>query len=84
MGTTKKSRRNALLVGAAVVVFGIIQLIVAHSGYKTHKMIPAGEAEGQFMTPMQGYIVAGLAFAFGAYAIARGLLEKHPRDNSSR
>jgi hypothetical protein len=39
-------------------------------------MIPAGEAQDQFMTPTQGFIIAGIAFAFAAYAIARGLLAK--------
>ena len=63
-------------MGAGLLLFGILQLLVAHNAYKTHRMVPAGEAEGQFMTPTQGYIVAGIAFAFAAYAFARGLLAK--------
>jgi hypothetical protein len=39
-------------------------------------MIPAGHVEGQFMTPTQGFIVAGIAFAFAAYAFVRALLMK--------
>jgi hypothetical protein len=76
MDTGSKSRRNAFLIGAGLLLFGILQLLVAHNGYKTHRMIPAGAAEGEFMTPTQGYIIAGIAFAFAAYAFARGLLAK--------
>jgi len=38
-------------------VFGILQLLIAHSGYKTHGMIPAGHVEGQFMTDFTGPVV---------------------------
>jgi hypothetical protein len=76
MDAGNKSRRNAFLMGAGLFVFGVLQLLVAYSGYRTHRMIPAGEARDQFMTPTQGFIVASIAFAFAAYAFARGLLAK--------
>ena len=76
MDAANKSRRNAFLMGVGLLLFGILQLLVAHSAYKTHRMIPAGEAEGQFMTPTQGFIIAGIAFAFAAYAFARAVLAK--------
>ncbi len=62
-------------MGAGLLVFGIIQLAVAYTGYKRHQMIPAGEGH-DFMTPTQGFIVAGIAFAFAAYAFARAILAK--------
>jgi hypothetical protein len=76
MAASGKSRRNAFLAGLALLALGILELLVAYSGYKTHRMIPAGHVEGQFMTPTQGFIVAGIAFAFAAYAFARALLMK--------
>ena len=62
-------------MGAGMITFGIIQLAVAYNGYKTHRMIPAGEGH-DFMTPTQGFIIAGIAFAFAAYAFARAVLTK--------
>jgi len=68
MAASSKSRRNAFLAGLGLLALGILELLVAYSGYKTHRMIPAGHVEGQFMTPTQGFIIAGVAFAFAAYA----------------
>ena len=75
MSAVSKSRRNAFLIGAGLLVFGIIQLAVAYDGYRAHQMIPGGEGH-DFMTPTQGLIVAGIALAFAAYAFARGLVAK--------
>jgi hypothetical protein len=76
MAVSSKARGNALLAGAALFFLGMLQLLVAYNGYKTRQMIPAGHVQGQFITPTQGFIVAGVAFAFAAYAFARGLLAK--------
>jgi hypothetical protein len=55
MDAGSKSRRNAFLMGAGLLLFGILQLLVPHNGYKTHRMIPAGEAEGQYQK--MGFLV---------------------------
>ena len=73
MAVVSKFRRNAFLMGLGLLLFGILYLVVSYRAYKGHDMVPAGEGP-DFMTPTQGFIVAGIAFAFAAYAFARAIL----------
>ena len=71
MAPTSKSRRNSFLVSAALIILGIVELVDARYGYKAHRLIPG--LDGSFITPTQGYVVACVALAFGAYVFARAL-----------